>query len=76
MLQAVIAAADEAVAQVDQAALAQHIALKNPEEGSEAAKKKKEMNTMKAALIDALDKKCRAWLTTLPEVITFCLLID
>ncbi len=67
-MQAVIEAAEEAVAAVDQIALAQFVALKNPEEGPEAAKKKKEMADIKTGLVDALDKKCRALLKLLPEV--------
>ncbi|KAL0038695.1 hypothetical protein WJX79_003623 [Trebouxia sp. C0005] len=66
--QAVIGAADEAIEAVDQVALAQFVALKNPEEGPEAAKKKKEMNEVKAGLVDALTHKCRALVATLPKV--------
>ena len=67
-MQAVIAAADEAVAAVDQVALAQFVALKNPEEGPEAAAKKKGMLDMKAGLVHALHKKSQALLAKLPEV--------
>ncbi len=49
-------------------ALAQFVALKNPEEGTEAAKKKKEMNEVKAGLVDALTQKCRALVEMLPKV--------
>lgn len=67
-MQAVINAADEAIGAVDQVALAQFVALKNPEEGTEAAKKKKEMNEVKAGLVDALAQKCRALVEMLPKV--------
>ncbi|KAL0024941.1 hypothetical protein WJX77_004746 [Trebouxia sp. C0004] len=66
--QAVIDAADEAIGVVDQVALAQFVALKNPEEGTEGAKKKKEMNEIKAGLEDALAQKCRALVEMLPKV--------
>lgn len=52
-------------------ALAQFVALKNPGEGTEAAKKKKEMNEVKAGLVDALTQKCRALVEMLPKV-HFC----
>ena len=68
VMQAVVEAADEAIAAVDQVALAQFVALKNPEEGPEAAKKKKDMTDIKAGLVDAWDKKCRALLALLPKV--------
>jgi tripeptidyl-peptidase-2 len=67
-VQAVINAADEAIGAVDQVALAQFVALKNPEEGTEAPKKKKEMNEVKAGLVDALAQKCRALVEMLPKV--------
>ncbi len=67
-VQAVIDAAHEATGAVDQVALAQFVALKNPEEGTEAGKKKKEMNELKAGLVDALTQKCRALVEMLPKV--------
>ena len=67
-VQAVVDAADEAIGAVDQVALAQLVALKNPEEGAEAAKKKKEMTEFKAGLVDVLTQKCRALVETLPKV--------
>lgn len=74
---AVVEAADETIAMVDQAALAQHVAFSSPEylergsaEGAQAAgKKKKEMEEMKAGLIDALSKKCQALFAGASQVI-------
>lgn len=64
-----MAAADEAVALVDMAAMHQFVASRSasPEQldrlaagDDTAAKKKKEMDEMKQGLIDALTKKCLA----------------
>ena len=64
-----MAAADEAIALVDVAAMYQFVASKTPSPdqlerfvlGDEAAgKKKKEMEDMKQGLIDALTRKCSA----------------
>lgn len=64
-----MAAADEAIALVDIAAMHQFVASRSASreqldrlaEGDEtAAKKKKEMEEMKQGLIDALTKKCLA----------------
>lgn len=63
MVQAVLEAADEAIEAVDQVALAQYEAQKSPEEGPNAAKRKKEMGEMKGGLTEALVKQCRALLT-------------
>ena len=60
--------ADEVIGLVDQVALAQYMAVKSPEilergspNGAQAAaKQKKEMEEMKAGLIDALSRKCQA----------------
>ena len=49
-------------------ALAQFVALKNLEEGTEAAMKKKEMNEVKAGLVDALTQKCQSLVEALPKV--------
>ena len=75
VMQALVEAANEAILAVDQVALAQCVALKNPEEGVDAAKKKKEMNDVKAGLVDALEKKCRGLLAALVKVVhvTLCL---
>lgn len=71
----VVAAADDAIALVDQVALAQYVAIKSPEqlervssEGTDAAAKKKEMDEMKQGLIEALTCKCSALSVAISEV--------
>lgn len=71
----VVAAADDAIALVDQVALAQYVAIKSPEqlervssEGTDAAAKKKEMDEMKQGLIEALTCKCSALSVAIFEV--------
>ncbi|GAB4814120.1 hypothetical protein N2152v2_001166 [Parachlorella kessleri] len=61
-LEGIIQAADDVIVAIDQVALAVYLAQKCPEEGPEAAKRKKEMDERKAALVDALAAKCRALL--------------
>lgn len=62
-------AANEAIGAIDQVALAQFVAQKSPDEGPGAAKKKKEMGTVKEGLTDALHKKCQALLRLREQVL-------
>lgn len=66
-VQEIVAAADAVVAAMDVPALATYIAQKSPEEGPGAAKRKKEMDERKAALVEALEKKATALLETQPS---------
>lgn len=58
----VVAAADRLVGVVDQVALAQEVARKCDEEGPDAAKRRRERDEQKAALVEALAAKCGALL--------------
>ena len=68
VIRRVVATAEEAIALVDQAALAQYTAVKSPDfaervstQGAQAAaNQKKEMEEMKAGFTEALAKKCLA----------------
>lgn len=62
-----MAAADAVVAAIDVPALATYLAQKSPEEGPGAAKRKKEMDEQKAALVEALEKKATALLEIQPS---------
>lgn len=59
-LQAVVTAADAVVGAIDCAELAIWLAQKCPEEGPEAAQRKKDMEERKGALVEALAAKCSA----------------
>ena len=59
-LPAVVAAADQVIAQIDQEKLAAHYGVKLDPDDKEAAKVHKEMEKQKTALVDALHRKARA----------------
>lgn len=59
---AVLTAADEVLQAIDATELAVYIARKCPEEGEDGAKRKKEMEERKSAVIEALSAKCTALL--------------
>lgn len=61
-LRKVVQAADEVITAIDTAELAIFLAQKCPEEGPDAATRKKEMDERKSAIIDALSGKCTALL--------------
>ncbi len=59
-LQAVVAAADRVLAQIDEEKLAAHFGVKQDPDDKEAAKVHKEMEKQKGFLVDALHRKARA----------------
>jgi hypothetical protein len=65
--QAVVAAAQAVAASVDQGALTVFTARKCPEEGRGAAKRQKQLEDAKAALLEALEARATALLELHPE---------
>ncbi|KAK9809052.1 hypothetical protein WJX72_008467 [[Myrmecia] bisecta] len=66
-LQDIVAAADAVIKAIDTDALALYVAQKCAEEGTGAAKRKRENDERKAALVEALEKKCAALLQLYPS---------